>query len=177
MSENCINQNKELVKTEKYDPAAGLPLLLQHCARQVVIGVLKVSDGDLRGATRGRAPIAFARQVAMYLTHIAGGLSLTEVGTMFARDRTTVAHACATIEDHRDDRDFDLALDLLESAICARLAGCAMAVAEDWPGEWPGDWRRDWRRDWPHARSMDWAGAGAGRSRGRPARDHVETPA
>jgi hypothetical protein len=41
-------------------------------------------------------------------------LSLTDVGQIFARDRTTVAHACAVIEDRRDDPVFDRALELME---------------------------------------------------------------
>jgi hypothetical protein len=36
---------------------------------------------------------------------------------VFARDRTTVAHACARIEDRRDAAPFDRALDLLEGAL------------------------------------------------------------
>jgi hypothetical protein len=39
----------------------------------------------LRAPTRRSPRAAFARQVAMYLAHVVCGLSLTEVGTMFAR--------------------------------------------------------------------------------------------
>ena len=70
------------------------------------------------GVTRGARNAAFARQVGMYLAHVAFGLSLTEVGQLFARDRTTVAHACTLVEDRRDDRCFDRALELLEGAVC-----------------------------------------------------------
>ena len=31
------------------------------------------------------------------------GMSLTEVGAMFGRDRTTVAHGCFKVEYRRDD--------------------------------------------------------------------------
>ena len=44
-------------------------------------------------------------------------LSLTEVGRLFERDRTTVAHACGLIEDKRDEPDFDYRLDHLERAV------------------------------------------------------------
>ena len=44
-------------------------------------------------------------------------LTLTEVGQVFARDRTTVAHACTRVEDLRDDPAFDRALELLESVM------------------------------------------------------------
>jgi chromosomal replication initiation ATPase DnaA len=76
---------------------------------------------ELRARTRRRAPIAFARQVAMYLAHVAYGLTLTEVGILFTRDRTTVAHACGLVEDRRDDPIFDIFLDHLEISI-VRLA-------------------------------------------------------
>lgn len=88
---------------------------------QTVAQVFGVEGGDLRRATRGRAKVARARQVAMYLAHVVCGLSLTEVGRVFARDRTTVSHACSVIEDGRDDPNFDRVLDLLESVLNALL--------------------------------------------------------
>jgi hypothetical protein len=72
---------------------------------------------DLRSSHRGRAAVAFARQVAMYLAHVQFGLSLSQVGRLFRRDRTTVAHACAQVEDRRDDPRFDGVLVCLEAAI------------------------------------------------------------
>ncbi|MDP2123671.1 MAG: helix-turn-helix domain-containing protein [Parvibaculum sp.] len=78
---------------------------------------------DLKAPTRRRAPVALARQVAMYLTHVIFGVSLSEVGRLFGRDRTTAAHACRTIEDRRDDPDFDRLLDVLAQALesCGEL--------------------------------------------------------
>jgi len=67
--------------------------------------------------TRGSPAEAFARQVAMYLAHVGLGLNLTEVGRLFARDRSTVGHACALVEDRRDAAAFDRSLDLLEGAL------------------------------------------------------------
>lgn len=55
----------------------------------------------------------------MYLAHVAGGLPMAEVGRLFARDRTTVAHACALVEDRRDDPAFDRTLAILEFALTA----------------------------------------------------------
>jgi chromosomal replication initiation ATPase DnaA len=79
-------------------------------------------DRHLLGSpTRGRSRVAFARQVAMYLAHVAFGLTLTTVGRAFGRDRTTVSHACALVEDARDNPEFDHTLELLE-AIAKRLA-------------------------------------------------------
>ena len=58
-----------------------------------------------------------ARQVAMYLAHVAWGLTLTEAGHVFARDRTTVAHACGLVGDSRDDPVLDRSLELLEGVL------------------------------------------------------------
>ena len=84
---------------------------------QAVSRVFMVASPDLWGGTRGRPRVAFARQVAMYLAHVACGLSLTEVGQVFSRDRTTVAHACCLVEDLRDDPAFDHSLELLEGVL------------------------------------------------------------
>ena len=53
----------------------------------------------------------------MYLAHVCCGMTLTEVGAMFGRDRTTVAHACLRVEYRRDDPSFDRALDVLGWAL------------------------------------------------------------
>ena len=88
--------------------------------------VFGVSCADLSRPSRGKAPIALARQTAMYLAHVSCGMSLTDVGHVFARDRTTVAHACAVIEDRRDDAVFDRALELLEWAVPVLVGSRAM---------------------------------------------------
>jgi chromosomal replication initiation ATPase DnaA len=66
--------------------------------------------------------VALARQIAMYLSHVAFRVSLTDVGRIFGRDRTTVSHACAVVEDLRDDPRFDRILDLLERIVRFQVA-------------------------------------------------------
>jgi chromosomal replication initiation ATPase DnaA len=92
-------------------------LIPREAIEQAVVQVFGVGHDDLHRISRGRAKVALARQVAMYLAHVACGLSLTDTGRLFGRDRTTVAHACGVIEDKRDDPLFDRALDLLEWAV------------------------------------------------------------
>lgn len=67
--------------------------------------------------SRGRARIALARQAAMYVAHVGLSLSLTQVGQLFDRDRTTVAHACTIVEQRRDDVAFDRAITLVERLV------------------------------------------------------------
>ncbi len=99
-------------------------MALQAKVRSVndaVAMVYRIEKHLLGHPTRGRSRIAFARQVAMYLAHVTFGLTLTTVGRAFGRDRTTVSHACALVEDARDNPEFDRTLELLE-AIAKRLA-------------------------------------------------------
>jgi chromosomal replication initiation ATPase DnaA len=90
---------------------------IRQVLEQAVSGVFMVGSADLWAGTRRHPRAAFARQVAMYLAHVTCGLTLTEVGEVFARDRTTVAHACGLVEDLRDAAAFDRSLELLEGVL------------------------------------------------------------
>lgn len=83
----------------------------------LVAAVFRVPPETLREKSRGPAQIAFARQTAMYLAHVSLGMSLADVGELFGRDRTTVAHACARIEDSRSAGRLDRLFDCLEAAL------------------------------------------------------------
>jgi chromosomal replication initiation ATPase DnaA len=102
-------------------PAGPAPLSTDQHLRRIIehtVGpAFAVGRAGLWAETRGPAAEAFARQVAMYLAHVGLGLSLSTVGRLFARDRSTVAHACALVEDRRDAAPFDRSLDLLEGAM------------------------------------------------------------
>jgi chromosomal replication initiation ATPase DnaA len=89
-------------------------------AQSAVAYAFDVPQDELNKPTRRSREAAFARQVAMYLAHVAFELSLSRVGLAFGRDRSTAAHACHRIEDERDDHEFDQHLDALET--CLRLA-------------------------------------------------------
>ena len=86
-----------------------------------VAAVFDVEIADLRAPTRSSPQAAFARQVAMYLAHVVCGLSLTEIGALFQRDRTTVAHACGVVEDRRDDPALDARIEHLERAVASMI--------------------------------------------------------
>ncbi len=88
-----------------------------------------VSIAAIREPGRGAAPVAFARQVAIYLSCTRLGLSFASAGRFFGRDRTTAAHACRTIEDQREHAELDSVLDCLERAI--ELWICAAADRRD----------------------------------------------
>lgn len=61
--------------------------------------------------------------IAIYLTHVVFAVSQRLTGLAFDRDRTTIRYACARIEDARDDRQLDYALDVLAAALAVHAAG------------------------------------------------------
>jgi chromosomal replication initiation ATPase DnaA len=97
-----------------YNPQASVDSQPATVAVAVVAQVFAVPAADLMRTTRGRAGVALARQIAMYLAHVVGGQTLTDIGQHFQRDRTTVAHACRLVESRRDDPSFDRVVELLE---------------------------------------------------------------
>lgn len=76
-----------------------------------------VSQSEVEAPTRRSRDACLARQVAMYLTHVAFELPLGRVALAFGRDRSTAAHACHRIEDRRDDARFDACLEALEESL------------------------------------------------------------
>ena len=92
---------------------------------RAVAASLAVSVEDMQTLSRGRARVAFARQIAMYLAHVVMSLNYSEIGRIFRRDRTTAAYACRVIEDLRDNPSTDALLEALETALgaCGEIRG------------------------------------------------------
>lgn len=93
----------------------------QDCARadfavHLTAMATGVSQAEITGSSR-HARAARARQIAMYLTQVGYGLTLSRVGAAFGRDRATVAHALRQVEAQRDDPDTDQLLAGLETAL------------------------------------------------------------
>ena len=134
----CNRCSRILVQPRRARRAHDVPriahALARHVLEQTVARAFTVRAVDLWSGTRGRSRVALARQVAMYLAHVAWGLSLTEVGHLFARDRTTAAHACVQVEDLRDDADFDRCIDLLEGVLRA-LSLASLPPTARWHAE------------------------------------------
>jgi chromosomal replication initiation ATPase DnaA len=86
-------------------------------AASVASYALDISVDEIIRDERGSLDIAFARQVAIYLCHVGFEMSLSRVAHAFARDRSTVAHACHAIEDRRDEPQFELWMAALEAML------------------------------------------------------------
>lgn len=102
------------------DPMMGRDRARARLALQTVAYAFQVPAEDIDTPTRGAARAALARQVAIYLTHVAFEMSLARTAIAFGRDRSTAAYACHRIEDRRDDPGFDELMDSLEA--CLRAA-------------------------------------------------------
>lgn len=88
----------------------------------LIVRQKRVPERLLTDAGRGSQRSARARQLAMYLSHVVLGRTMAEVGVAFGRDRTTVSHACALIEDMRDDPAFDEEVSRYEHIIESMLS-------------------------------------------------------
>lgn len=107
--------------------AASSPPLLERyevIVRSAVAAVVeaKMVPGQfILWPTRGKAPVAAARGLGMYLVHVEASYSLTDTGLMFGRDRTTVSHACALVEDARDDASTDSLVEKTASSFLSAI--------------------------------------------------------
>ena len=98
-------------------------------ALEVMAEAFAVPLSRLTMASRQRANVAFARQMAMYLAHVVGGLSLREVAAEFEREPSTVSHACHMIEDRREEGGvFDAQMLFLERALRERMEAFSGAI-------------------------------------------------
>jgi chromosomal replication initiation ATPase DnaA len=81
---------------------------------------------DIIAPNRGSVAGTRARQLAIYLAHVALSWPLGRVALAFNRDRTTAGHAVRRVEDLRDDPALDARLSELET--CIRLASEPLGV-------------------------------------------------
>jgi chromosomal replication initiation ATPase DnaA len=110
-------ETESAFKSRRAAPAAPAALRARAVVESAISAAFAVPTAEIGRATRGQAQIAFARQSAMYLAHVALGFTLSDVGRAFGRDRTTAAHACRRVEERREDPQVDAALAALEHTI------------------------------------------------------------
>ena len=54
-----------------------------------------------------RRMLCHVRQISMYVCHTTLQITQQDISSAFGRHRATVSHACAIVEDRRDDPAFD----------------------------------------------------------------------
>jgi len=86
---------------------------------EVVQAEFGVTRAQILAPTRSSPDVAWARQVAVHLCHaLMPGVSWSDLGQMFGRDRTTVRHANQKVQEWRDLEDLDDWLEDMEF-VCA----------------------------------------------------------
>ena len=120
-SASNIRADSALLAKQALKPAARSTQDKAQLAQIVVAQATSLSVQQICAPTRSKPFIAQARQIAMYLTHVALGVSLTKTAAAFGRDRTTASHACKVVEEMRDDPRFDFQLSQLEEGL-AKIA-------------------------------------------------------
>tara|TARA_R110002020_G_scaffold39991_9_gene118353 strand:+ start:1812 stop:2390 length:579 start_codon:yes stop_codon:yes gene_type:complete len=79
-------------------------------------------ERDLPGSAAVRRRGCHVRQIAIYLSHVVLSVPYRTIAVAFGRDRTTVVHACAVVEDRRDDIGYDRFVERCERCIEAVFA-------------------------------------------------------
>lgn len=116
-SPECSSVPKTLAFAKAKFPESEEDAAFYSGVSMIVASAFETNPKALFAPTRCRAKTALARQVAVYLIHVLGSKSYTEIGCVFGRDRTTAAYACRLVEDRRDDPVFDRLVEQLEKAV------------------------------------------------------------
>lgn len=82
----------------------------------VAAGLCGVPPAAVLGRNRANA-CQRARRLALHLSHVGLGVSLTRCAALFGRHRAAARRACARIEDGRERLAWDCALDRLERSL------------------------------------------------------------
>ncbi|WP_244487868.1 helix-turn-helix domain-containing protein [Aminobacter sp. DSM 101952] len=106
---------EELIAGRRHDQ------VVERCDAMIdlMAALFGVPSREIRRVGRTGNDISRLRQIAMYVAHVVFRLSMREVGRGFGRDRTTVLYACHTVEDLRDDAEFDRIVALAERVAIA----------------------------------------------------------
>ncbi|WP_371877960.1 helix-turn-helix domain-containing protein [Shinella zoogloeoides] len=93
------------------------PSIACRIVRQLTLEMMAMASDRPLWRRDGRRSTCHVRQIAMYVSHVVLGLSLSDIGAAFGRDRTTVSHACNVVEDRRDDASFDAFVSTIERVV------------------------------------------------------------
>ncbi len=108
-------------------PAAGWANAIDILRCRVVLRLVTelfdaALERELANGVARRRPRCHMRQIAMYLSHVVLSVPYRTIARAFGRDRTTVVHACAVVEDRRDDLGYDRFVERCERCVNAIFA-------------------------------------------------------
>ncbi len=100
-------------------PKNTTPLFVDAARARLVVAAVAIEfcvpEADINARLKGPSEVSYARQVSMYLMCCIFGSTKSRVAEIFGRHFSTVSHACAVIEDQRDDPVLDEKLLTLEN--------------------------------------------------------------
>jgi len=105
------------IETVRAVPAVCLLREQAWLVQVTVAHVTGVALKELCARTRCRPKAAFARQIAMYLSHIVFRMNSAEVARAFGRDRSTARYAIRQIEELREAPELDRMLCWMEAML------------------------------------------------------------
>ncbi len=108
--------NEPVRRTLSVETRPYAEVVCELCEQTVAL-TLEVPLKQMRARTRMTQDVALARQIAMYLASTMFDLQAVDIAPYFKRDRTTVGHACRTVEDKRESLSFDTTLCQLETIL------------------------------------------------------------
>lgn len=79
-------------------------------------------EGALPPRTAQKRPECHIRQIAMYLCRVVLSMPYQQIAAALGRDRTTVIHGCAVVEDRRDMPAYDGFVERCERCVRAVFA-------------------------------------------------------
>lgn len=112
-------------KNRRIPCRAGLPGRRRTLSVRAVCAAVRIIAGEMVFLIGGRVPaghnrrfaVSHIQQIAMYVCHVVLQLTMTDIAAAFGRDRTTVGHACARVEDRRDDGAYDALIGAVERVV------------------------------------------------------------
>ena len=88
-----------------------------HAVRSVASEMITLGTPRTGFSRDERFAGSHVQQIAMYVCHVALRLTFTDIAQGFGRDRTTVAHSCARVEDRRDEHAFNDLVGAVERVV------------------------------------------------------------
>lgn len=81
--------------------------------------MLNLTAGREKRGPERRRLACHSRQIAIYVCHVTLSIGQPQIALGFGCHRSTVGHACASVEDRRDNRNYDFFVGAVERAVRA----------------------------------------------------------
>lgn len=131
-SDRCLEEQAYMpVCVCRHTASADLHMEICDGLIDMMAALFNVSGRQLRSPKRDSKDVARVRQIGMYIARVTLCLNIRLIADGFARDKSTVTHACHLIEDLRDDEEFDIIITRVEAVVSAAFKHALSAKVGD----------------------------------------------